>query len=575
MPMRPFTHDLYAPLSYAIGDPRDLNTGSTRDSNVAPTWVDDLDYRRLAAYRFLSAVCDNARKYWLPAQMWEREIRTGSDGTLLPVETSAAERYREYGTGGNLVESARSLVLGEAQTIRVPAAAPTVPEPSSGNPTPPPPAVDPLAAASLAWLEQWAEDEHLDGKLLDSEEHAIEKGDALFVLGWSNSSGRPRLRVYDPGMFFPDWDAIDDPTYVAQGWDDDDFPPVIHVAWELERDGVRVLRRHTWRMVRLEQGRAQRYGVAARWTCLYSVGDWDISRLNGNVDVYNLPANLRTVVVAERDLQLDFIPAVHLTNDAAGQRRFGRALLLRLTQIVDDLNDCDTDLARSAQKVASAPTVTTGTGGQQLNAGPGAHWDLPQGASAAMLDTSRVLDALLKHADRLEDLLSTRSRVSAVLLGRVDPTKVPSGYALRLGFAASESLLREMRRVRRRKHGLLLKMALRMAQQFGPVPSGPTPSVHLELGNSLPSDRAATIQEVKDLLAVHAISTETAVLMLHEAGLPVGDLEEELARIRSESFEQAVQLVEATGDTDAAYRFLGLEPPAAPPAPEPLPVPTL
>lgn len=565
MTLRPFTHDLYAPLSYVIGDAAD-GTGS-RDGNVAPTWVDDLDYRRLAAYRFLSSVVDNVRKQWLPQHMWERETRIGTDGSLLKVGLSAAERYREYGTGANLIDTARSLVLGDEQTITMPAALPTIDE--QGNPTDP----DPAAAECLTWLQQWAADEHLDAKLLDSEEYTLGQGDAVFTLGWSETANRPRLRVYDPGMYFPDWDAIDRPEYARAGWDDDDFPPVVHLAWEYDNGGVQTLRRHTWRMVPLEQPREQRYGTRATWTCLYRVSDWDIRRIDrGNV--YQLPAGAESVVVAERDLGVDFLPVVHQPNDAAGQRRFGRALLLRLTQIVDDLADADTDLARSSQKVASAPTVTTGTGGAALNAGPGAHWDLPSGASAAMLDTSRVLDALLKHANRLEDLLATRSRVSSVLLGRIDPTQVPSGYALRLGFAASEALLRELRKVRNRKHALLLRMALRFAQQNEQAPAGPTPDVSLTLGNSLPSDRAATVEEVRDLLAAGAISTTTAVAMLQEAGLPIEDVEEEVARIRAESFEAAVQLVEATGDTAAAYRFLGLTAPDQP-DPVPLEVPAL
>src|SRR6266550_276500 len=112
-----------------------------------------------------------------------------------------------------------------------------------------------------------------------------------------------------------------------------------------------------------------------------------------------------------------------------------------------------------------------------------------------------------------------------------------------------------MRVVRDRKYPLLLKFALRLAQANRVLPGGPTPAARLLLGASMPADRAAAIQEVVELLGGGsggkgrpAISIQTAVRMLIAAGLPIDSAEQEVERIQRAMFEQAVQLVEATGD---------------------------
>ena len=72
------------------------------------------------------------------------------------------------------------------------------------------------------------------------------------------------------------------------------------------------------------------------------------------------------------------------------------------------------------------------------------------------------------------------------------------------------------------------------------------------------ADLPAAIAAVKDLLPIQAISTETAVRMMQTAGLPIEDAVDEVKLIRNESFEQAYNLVRATGDLNAARKMLGL-----------------
>lgn len=558
LPRRHFTHDLWAPLSHIleIGG----NDESIRPLNL-PTWVDATDARRLMAYRVLTSYRTNVRRMFLPDTMWQKNIEPDSTGTLRQVGKTAAESAREYGHGALLVDTARSIVLGEAQTPLIPELKDTDPE-------------DPnLAGARAAqdWLTGWATSERLAAKLLIQEANTIGDGDGVHVLSWSTDQGRPTLRVYDPGFYFPDLLALD----TMPGWSQE-YPPVVHLAWEYERpDGVTILRRHSWRMTRLNATVPAPWGGERAWTCLYQAAEWRIDRIKDKVSVYTLKAGaFGGTILAEEDLLIDFIPVIHIPNTESGEH-FGAATPMIVAQILDDLSFSDTDLAQTAETSAAPPASFVGTGpAQPMASGPGASWWTEAGSSAGFVDTSRVLDAGLKHKKSLLEDLAINTRLGLALLGRVVPSDVPSGFALQLGFAPAQSMLREMRLVRHEKHPLILKFAMRLAQARGALSAGPTPAAVIDLGAALPTDLAVVIDQATTLLGAKAVSTGTAVRMLMGAGLPIRDAEAEVEAIRREDTASAVQVVDATGDVDAARDRLGLGPATPEPAVQPAPAPT-
>lgn len=532
--MQDYVNDLYAPLAH-IPELRDA-----RRPRWMQSWVSMHDTRRLAAYNVLGSYRSNTRRFHLPQTMW-----------LTPQGGQApAEQMREYGDAALFVDTARSLLLGDEQTLRLPDDAP---------------------AEFLTWLEDWAVKERLTQKLLEGEEHSIGDGDGVYVLGWSRVKNRPTLRVIDPGFYFPDLDAA--------GADVEEFPTTVHVAWEWKDDTTdRVwIRRQTWTLGDLEVPVATSYGETRQATCWYRSVDYDASELDGR-DVYAFDltkAEHRRIVSTDGnedgwiDLGVDFIPVVHVPNDPSTQRTFGRALLLRISMLLDDLSGNDTDLVAAAQN-ANPALATTGVdaGGVQTS---GMQLAMPTGGSAAFIDTSKNLDALVKFSTELMNRLSINSRLSLSLIGKVQPDEVPSGYALELGFHPARQLLREMRTVRDEKYPLILKFAMRLAQTYGALPAGATPAARIELGASLPADKPAAIETVKDLLPVHGISTPTAVKILVDAGLPIEDATAEVNAIKAEWFDAMVKLVDATGDTAAARQVLGL--PEAAPLPTTLVVP--
>lgn len=515
--MQPYLNDTYAPLAHI--------PELTGDKAVpGRTWLDQHDRRRLTAYGVLGSYRTNTRRYHLPDSVWQQ----------------GAEKYREYGDAALLVDTARAL-LGDTQTV-------TVPDDPDGD--------------AATWLTDWAQAERLTQKLLEGEEHAIGDGDVVYTLGWDPAKGRPRLRVFDPGFYFPDTEN----KARVDGWSDDECPPAVHLAWEWrDEQGRTWLRRHTWQLFPVDTWWPA-YGGAAEWVCRYRGVDYDLADRINDATVYSPDvsrrASSRYLTTATEglsdgwvDLGIDFIPVVHVPNDPSTTRTFGRSILLKVAHLLDDLSATDTDLAAAAQ-AANPSMVFEGVGAPEETP-VGEPMGLPEGSTAGFMDTSKNLVALTGHVAGLLDRIAINSRLAQSLLGRVAPNDVPSGYALELGFAPAKNLLREMRTVRDEKYPLLLKFALRLATVHRAL-RGDVPRAVIELGSALPADLPAAIDAVKELLPVKAISTATAVRMLQTAGLPIDDAMAEVTAIRGEDFDGAKSLVEATADVAAAARMLGL-----------------
>lgn len=530
----------------------------------APTWVGD-HRRRLAAYIILNAYLSNVARHFAAA-VTDRE---------------RSER-REYGDAALLVHVARQKLLGEDPQLVVDEADTSLPDLADGEQEDPEAAMLRATVESALerqdWLRAWATAERLQMKMTEVERDAIGLGDGLYVLGWSTAKKRARLRLFDPGFYFP---VLDD-------GDEDDFPKTVHIAWELPKTSasdprVRV-RRITYRLVPLDADTRRRYQSAdddpATQTCLLSDGIWTLKNDDNDVtaladDRGDYLLNEEGQPIRDVDLQVDFIPVIHVPNTVALKEHYGRSLLLEVAQILDDLHALDTDVSKSASTTGSPPIAVSGAllpQGKDQNTvatyGPGQLYRLGDGGSMSVVDTSTGLAALQGYCDGLLKRLSVNARVPGEVLGRVDPSDVASGFLMALSFGPLQGLVEEMRLVRGEKYSLLLKFVQRMAIQYGELPAGPALDAHVAFGSYMPSDVPGVVQTVTQLLNAHAISTLTAVTMLVEAGLPIEDAAAEVERIREENFAAAALLLEASGDEQVVRDFLGLEgPPPEPPTP--------
>lgn len=56
------------------------------------------------------------------------------------------------------------------------------------------------------------------------------------------------------------------------------------------------------------------------------------------------------------DLQIDFLPIVHISNSIADGEHFGQSSLAKVMQVLDELAETDTDSAK-ASATTGAPTI--------------------------------------------------------------------------------------------------------------------------------------------------------------------------------------------------------------------------
>ena len=583
--------------------------------NLAPSWIGTATsrhVRRLNAYKVLASYLENTSRLFLTDVTRQRE-------------------HREYGDAALIVDAILAALLGDDMTTQVEHAADDRPEPPDEPAELPEGATEEARARHAAeveefneakadyderlevwktatgrqeWFDEWLLAEKFPLKVHETERDAVALGDGVYLVAWSNEKRRVRLRLYDPGFYFP-----------VESDDEDEYPDKVHLAWEtVDEQGNTWVRRITLERMLLTEAnrrrgadRNRRDGVEvfgdtreypyalegeppSRHVTLMTDAKWKLSDLKfdpkstGTVNTFDTSraeyaVNAEGVQLRDYDLGIDFVPVVHVPNTVALKQHFGIAALTRVAQILDDTAAADSDL-QAASAITGAPplSIENGPGGTDLikTYGPGTVFT---GGKVTVADVSHSLTALLEYVAFLLKRLSVNARVPEEVIGRIKAGDVASGVALLLAFGPFRSLVGEMRLVRDDKYRLLFKFVQRLAIVGGVnnaeavVPGGALTgkpvAVTLEFGSYLPNDLKGVVDMVLALLQRHAISRPAALKLLSAAGLDLGDLADELRQIETEDFEGAGALADAIGDEDAAREYLH-RPPAEP---EPVAVP--
>ncbi|MEU4028063.1 hypothetical protein [Streptomyces anulatus] len=527
----------YKPVMADAGRP-----GSRAFPELAKTWMPPHELRRLAAYKVLASYDNN--------QAGQLADIGGDPGAL--------ER-RELGDAANLVDTALGYLLGSEQKVAVEGAE------NADEETPTPGAAE--AAAVQKRLREWADKELLTFRVQQAERAAVLLGDSVMVLAWNPEKQRPTLRVYDPGFFFPQWDD-----------EDDDFPVRVHLAWELPADddaGLKArVRRVTYELGPISENGEQdghvddgavgprsypwEPGRESNLTCYLTDAEWLVEDLKNGETLDRLPMSKASFRVRpdgteldRLDLMIDFVPVVHIANTIPdGGEHWGRSVLARVLQALDELAATDSD---SSAASATTGTPIIGLAGarlpvdratgkpQELQVKAGAVWQLGETGRMDALDTSPQLAELRARVDHLLERIAANSRVTAAGLGTLDATEVPSGYALKLALGPLDGLIGMMRLAREHKYRILFKMVQRLYQagRAEGWPAGETLPARLAWAPHTPTDRGAVLEEVVKAYGAGVLSLETAVSMLLEAGYPIKDASQEVARIRAKAEQEA------------------------------------
>ncbi|MEU6979581.1 hypothetical protein [Streptomyces sp. NPDC046371] len=566
---------------------------------AAASWVPAEDERRLAAYKLLAAYANNQAA----------ELAQFRDG-------DGARERREYGDPSLFIEAVLAHVLGDEQTIVVPGAEQTAAQDDTGTD-------HAMAERVQTLLRAWAVEELLPMRIMQTERKAVTHGDGVYLLAWDPAKGRVRCKTYDPGFYFP---------VLGEDGDATDYPERVHLAWELPEDKKRGLkprlRRITYELGWIRPatasgvdrtGRPVRAplmtepddgtpaqpilgagdtvtpdGLIARqylWndapsyvTCYLTDATWDLGDLKGPHDVDDLPmdkarfaTNAAGEVLDQLDLYADFLPIVHVPNTVPdAEEHWGTSSLAKVLQVFDELSGTDTDSAKASATTGSPILAISGRGANgrrsEMAVAPGTVLELGENGRLDTVDTSPQLAELRNRTTELSERAATIARLPAVALGTVNPSEVPSGYALEISLGPLNSLVGAMRLARAHKYALLLKMVQRLSLA-GQHPDWtgirPQPA-ELAFGPYTPTDKAAVLDQVTNAVNGGVMSLETGIRILTEAGWPMEDAETEIQLIQSRRFEAARQLADATGSSKAVGDYLGIDiaPDPAPPLPE-------
>ncbi|MFE0190702.1 hypothetical protein [Streptomyces sp. NPDC058989] len=541
MGLRQFVIDAWSWLNYKPVVADAGRSGNRAFPELASTWLPPHELRRLAAYKVLAAYDNN--------QAGQLAAASGDEAAL--------ER-RELGDAANLVDTALGYVLGSDQQIAVEGAE------HADEEAPEPGATE--AAAAQERLRKWAEKELLTLRVQQAERNAVLLGDSVYVLAWNPEKQRPTLRVYDPGFFFPQWDDEQD----------EDFPSRVHLAWELPEDkdaGLKArVRRVTYELGPIsddDEGVVRQYpwepGRPSNMTCYLTDAEWLLEDLKRGETLDQLPMDKAAFRVRpdgtelnRLDLLIDFVPVIHITNTIPdGGEHWGRSAIARVLQGLDELAATDSD---SSAASATTGTPIIGLAGarlpvdratgrpEKLKVEAGAVWQLGDSGRMDALDTSPQLAELRARVEHLLDRIASNSRITAAGLGTLDAADVPSGYAFKLALAPLDALVGAMRLAREHKYRLLFKMVQRLFQagRGEGWTAGESFPARLAWAPHTPTDRAAVLEEVVQAYGAGVLSLETAVSMLMDAGYPIDDASQEVARIRAKAEQQAAaRLAEA------------------------------
>jgi hypothetical protein len=568
--------DQYSPLSHKSVIAGMYGTGVA--VWTGPSWVPMDDRRRLDAYRIRAAYLLNVARHFLTASFGEQ-----------------AER-REYGDAAVLRDRVVAGILGDDVQIVVDGAAPDLPDAPDIAEKPDPPQSDadpieqrvydarlarweaesnaaiddwsatldaqPRLAAWEAWWRTWWDLEQVSAKAVETEGDAVGLADGVYMLAWSTVRKRPVVTSIDPGFYFP---VLTDGT--------DEYPCKVHLAWEHQtfEGGTRRkwVRRLTFELVPLDVPRRFPYSDSVSTVeCLFSDATWpaDVTRNGGLINLDQTAAvyalNEDGVVADRLPLGIDFIPLVHIPNTPATRTHFGTSVLDIVAQVLDDISASDTDL-QAAAALAALPMISL-AGGEMgdvvVEAGSVA--SIPVDGRMDVLDLSTALPELRSLNADLLDRLSVNAKVPGEILGRSSGAADQlSGISRLVKLGPFRQLISTLRLTRGSKYALLLKMAARLAVVHGAdgVPDGPVPAARLLFGSYLPADVQAVVSMVVELVNAGAVSKRTGLRMLVEAGLDIGDAEDELARIAAEDTRGAVDVANATGSEQLAADHLGLE----------------
>ena len=484
----------------------------------ASSWVPLSHRRRLASYKLLSAIYNNAHKCFL----------------------QRGEEILEYGDAALVVETLRDALIGSTGIKII--------VDNIEN--------DAIGKKKVDRLRKWWKDELMDTKLFENETNCSSLGDSVYRLRWSTKNPRkPTVKVdtFDPGFFFPDFD------------EDGDLEKV-HLAWEevvIDDAGneVTYVYKETYELIN---------GI-----CHVTAGWYDPQR-DDNVSDLEYSLNYLKLVKYKTDvdgnpydrlsLQIDFIPIVYVPNISVQGEPFGKSDLSIVIDLLAEMANTNTDMAANTSILGSPPMVIQsenvvgaddGMGASQVaTVGPGQTIEVGANGDAHLLDVSGMNTALDSYLKKLDQKLYENTRATKLAAGKMEGSAIPSGISLRLMQNPLVQKTLPKRILRSYKVGLMLKFVQKMFLAFG-IPqdrecfTADEYDVIVEFGDIFPTDRSQAINDLAVAYAAGFMSLDVAVSMCQKYGVDIDSVKDEVEKIKKEREELNTYInVGSSGSSD-------------------------
>jgi len=323
-------------------------------------------------------------------------------------------------------------------------------------------------------------------------------GDAAIKVTWSQQRGGPRVVAVDPGALVARW-APDDPRALDA---------ITHV-YGLTGTQVRTLFT-TFGQATLLADRT--YPVVEGWTD----DRWTLM--------------IAGQLVQDVPNPYGWIPYVIAANNPRPFNFWGQSDLTDLVDVCREINQRMTVLSRILE-LSGAPiaVLENVSGSDGISVGPGAKWELPEGARAYLLDLLQGGSSQihLSYIDQLFRVLHDLSETPRTAFG--DSGRDLSGAALEVEI---QPLVQKVERMRRMWDGVFARrnaMLLDLLERFGGHDLRGIRQTSTIWPSILPSDRDGSVRNAVTLVESGIQSRRSAIV-----GLGSNDPDAELAQIREE-----------------------------------------
>lgn len=325
-------------------------------------------------------------------------------------------------------------------------------------------------------------------------------GDAAMKITWDDQHHRPRVVAVDPAALVVQHQPGEPWTVTI----------VVHAYGQSARDIARLISRDQFAQLALDSD--QVYPVVEAWTDKR----WSLS--------------VAGQLVIDTPNPYGWIPYIIAANDPTPDSVWGHSDLTDLLDVCRELNRRMTVLSRVLELSGAPIAVLENVDGSEgISVGPGAKWELPEGARAYLLDLLQGggAETHIAYIDLLYRTLHDLSETPRTAFG--DSGRDLSGAALEVEI---QPLVQKVNRKRQMWNGVFAcrnAMLLDLLETFGGADIGGLRQTSAIWPPVLPSDRDSAVRNAISLVGSGVQSRRSAMASLGEE-----DPDAELARIREE-----------------------------------------